>query len=219
MDFPLSAEQLKQYNEMAASAGMTLIDKWGKPLTNPQSMQETENLIENPFNKKNKKVIELVSKFKYRQYMAFSCPGLLVYWQGVHPISHLDSLDLNTMMLYTSARNQGRGRGPEPSDNAQILISSFIENNSGFRLYADKPFHVEFIQELQEAGVKLNKNKVANRKIAEETLNIYLNDMSDFLAAKGYETPEAYLLDHPRSDDRAEEPIGPVDWSTIMDDL
>lgn len=131
------------------------------------------------------------TKFLTNQYVLFSTPILIIYLQGVLPVVANSPEEDIVRVAFQEAKKRKltTGRTPEQLALADYLIKGAYKN-----LYTNPAEHKRLLAAMMEVGLTLQTDKVASRTAVTATINKYLDDLANFLAAEGYSSPEDYLI-------------------------
>lgn len=157
------------------------------------------------------------SNFLAQSYNLFATPYFRVFIQGVKDFPDIESLSETNLESFlpfaTVARIGYRGT---ISSELESIRDEFINTNGHLRLWVDKEYHKSLLVRITNAGMRLDKNKVANRRATEVTMGNYLNDLSQFLVDRGCRTPAEYLG---TTTNNSQIVTNAADWDELFDQL
>ena len=138
--------------------------------------------------------------FLTAQYPILSTPYFLIYLQG--PALFIDSLppvDSPSYVeaFFTNAKIRKLGRAKTTPSISKLV--TLILNGDYKRFYTDKDFHLHALRLLIEEGANVDKTKCLNRPAMLASIASYLEDLSTFLASKGFDSNKDYIEATPQT--------------------
>lgn len=138
--------------------------------------------------------------FLTAQYPILSTPYFLIYLQGpalfVDSLPPTDSLEYITA-FFTNAKIRKLGRAKTTPAISKLV--TLVLNGDYKRFYTDKDFHLNALRILVEAGANIDKTKCLNRPAMLASIASYLEDLSTFLASKGFDSNREYIEASPQT--------------------
>lgn len=138
--------------------------------------------------------------FLTAQYPILSTPYFLIYLQG--PALFVDYLPPTDSPEYIAAffsNAKIRRLGRAKTTPAITKLTKVVLDGAYKLFYTDKSFHMNTLRTLIEEGANIDKTKCLDRPAMLASIASYLEDLSTFLASKGFDSNKDYIEATPQT--------------------